>query len=141
MMCQSLLLPSESTGFGTLYNTMIFSKHIFCRNMIIDELFVKIQVKYKSGLSLYKVQLKSEESQMKIFTTLMKQALQWAWLLLQKWLLKLKNVHIQVLYNLGIRSELQLLRPLMHLTEYSLQWLSLPARPIVQHDLKTLRYH
>ena len=75
---QSLLLLSESTGFRTSYNTMIFSKHIFYGNTIIGEPFVKIQVKYKSDLSSYKVQLKSKKSQMKIFTTLIKQALQWA---------------------------------------------------------------
>ena len=140
-MCQSLLLLLKSIGFRTLYNAMIFSKHIFHENMIIGEPFVKIQVKYKNGLSLYKVQLKSERSQMRIFTTLMKWALQWTWLLLQKWLLRLKNVHIQASYNLGIESELQLLRSLMHLIEYSLQWLSLPAKLIVQYDLKMLRYH
>ena len=131
----------KSTEFGILYNTMMFSKHVFYKNMIINKPFVKIQVKYKNDLSLYKVQLKNEKSQIRIFTTLMKQTLQWAWLLLQKWLLRLTNVHIQALYNLGIGSGLQLSRPLMHLAEYFLQWLSLQTKPIVQTGLKTLRYH
>ena len=33
--------------------------------MIISEFFVKISVKYKSGLSLYKIQLKSVKSQIR----------------------------------------------------------------------------
>ena len=141
MIHQSLLLQLKLTEFGISYNVMIFSKHVFYKNMIIDELFVKIQVKYKSDLSSYKIQLKNKRSQMRIFTTLIKQVLQWVWLLSQKWLLKLINIHVQTSYNLRIRSELQLLKPLMHLTRYSLQWLSLQAKLIVQTSLKTLKYH
>ena len=108
---------SAKTELPTLYDATLNWKHVILESTTFNVLNVRIWRLYKSNLSLYDQLLSNITSQMKIFTILIKQNLQWVLLQLQKWLCRMIILVIQFLHSLETVSESQLLKLLICMTE------------------------
>ena len=114
-------LQSVKIGSTILYNAIQSLKHALVKDTTINVLYAKILALSRGGLTSYEKQLNNMELWKRIFTTLMKQALLWVWLLLQELLHKPVQKAAHFLYSLAIENGLQSLKLLIRTGGFCLQ--------------------